>query len=97
MEERRSCGIFASTYNIMTQLAGYIGNAFLLSVLPLFSTLCEGLASSINSLQVRPTTIEVLTPYKATSQDQIPASKGSQLQETKSQLQDASVQRLGNR
>jgi len=89
MEERRSCGIFASTYNIMTQLAGYIGNAFLLSVLPLFSTLCEGLASSINSLQVRPTTIEVLTPYKATSQDQIPASKGSQLQETKSQLQKA--------
>jgi len=92
MEERRSCGIFASTYNIMTQLAGYIGNAFLLSVLPLFSTLCEGLASSINSLQVRPTTIEVLS-FKglATSRDQIPASKGSQLQETKSQLQEASV------
>lgn len=85
----KRCGVLASTYDIMTQLAGYIGNAFLLSVLPLFSTLCEGLASSINSLQVRPTTIEVLTPYKATSQDQIPDSKGSQLQETKSQLQKA--------
>lgn len=32
----------------MTQLAGYIGNAFLLSVLPPFSILCEGLASTFS-------------------------------------------------